>query len=207
MVGSLRTISNEMMSSEVNEEHQDQPESVEEIDELEFVTESPEETTEEENEAEAEAPREEIEKWKDMAARSQAELENFRKRMAREKTEAIIYANRSLLEQLLPIIDNFEMGLKAAQDSEGEASMILQGMAMVRKQLDDFLSEQGVEVIESDGVEFNPNVHEALKQEANDEVPEGIILYTMRRGYRLRDRILRAANVVVSSGPSEEGEA
>lgn len=195
------------MSSEVNEEHQDQPESVEEIDELEFVTESPEETTEEENEAEAEAPREEIEKWKDMAARSQAELENFRKRMAREKTEAIIYANRSLLEQLLPIIDNFEMGLKAAQDSEGEASMILQGMAMVRKQLDDFLSEQGVEVIESDGVEFNPNVHEALKQEANDEVPEGIILYTMRRGYRLRDRILRAANVVVSSGPSEEGEA
>lgn len=196
-----------MMSSEVNEEHQDQPESVEEIDELEFVTESPEETTEEENEAEAEAPREEIEKWKDMAARSQAELENFRKRMAREKTEAIIYANRSLLEQLLPIIDNFEMGLKAAQDSEGEASMILQGMAMVRKQLDDFLSEQGVEVIESDGVEFNPNVHEALKQEANDEVPEGIILYTMRRGYRLRDRILRAANVVVSSGPSEEGEA
>lgn len=207
MVGSLRTISNEMMSSEVNEEHQDQPESVEEIDELEFVTESPEETTEEENEAEAETPREEIEKWKDMAARSQAELENFRKRMAREKTEAIIYANRSLLEQLLPIIDNFEMGLKAAQDSEGEASMILQGMAMVRKQLDDFLSEQGVEVIESDGVEFNPNVHEALKQEANDEVPEGIILYTMRRGYRLRDRILRAANVVVSSGPSEEGEA
>lgn len=196
-----------MMSSEVNEEHQDQPESVEEIDELEFVTESPEETTEEENEAEAETPREEIEKWKDMAARSQAELENFRKRMAREKTEAIIYANRSLLEQLLPIIDNFEMGLKAAQDSEGEASMILQGMAMVRKQLDDFLSEQGVEVIESDGVEFNPNVHEALKQEANDEVPEGIILYTMRRGYRLRDRILRAANVVVSSGPSEEGEA
>lgn len=195
------------MSSEVNEEHQDQPESVEEIDELEFVTESPEETTEEENEAEAETPREEIEKWKDMAARSQAELENFRKRMAREKTEAIIYANRSLLEQLLPIIDNFEMGLKAAQDSEGEASMILQGMAMVRKQLDDFLSEQGVEVIESDGVEFNPNVHEALKQEANDEVPEGIILYTMRRGYRLRDRILRAANVVVSSGPSEEGEA
>jgi molecular chaperone GrpE len=109
-----------------------------------------------------------------------------------------------LLEQLLPIIDNFEMGLKAAQDSEGDASMILQGMAMVRKQLDDFLTDQGVEVIESDGVEFDPNVHEALKQEPNNDVPEGVILYTMRRGYRLRDRILRAANVVVSSGPSEE---
>ncbi|MDF1851389.1 MAG: nucleotide exchange factor GrpE [Verrucomicrobiales bacterium] len=191
------------MSSEVNEETQDQPDSVEEIDELEFVTETPEENVEE-GSSEPETPREEIEKWKDMAARSQAELDNFRKRMAREKTEAIVYANRSLLEQLLPIIDNFEMGLKAAQDSEGDASMILQGMAMVRKQLDDFLTDQGVEVIESDGVEFDPNVHEALKQEPNNDVPEGVILYTMRRGYRLRDRILRAANVVVSSGPSEE---
>jgi len=191
------------MSSEVNEETQDQPDSVEEIDELEFVTETPEEN-DEEGSSEPETPREEIEKWKDMAARSQAELDNFRKRMAREKTEAIVYANRSLLEQLLPIIDNFEMGLKAAQDSEGDASMILQGMAMVRKQLDDFLTDQGVEVIESDGVEFDPNVHEALKQEPNNDVPEGVILYTMRRGYRLRDRILRAANVVVSSGPSEE---
>ncbi|MEM9017522.1 MAG: nucleotide exchange factor GrpE [Verrucomicrobiota bacterium] len=149
---------------------------------------------------------EEVEKWKDHAARSQAELENFRKRMAREKTEAIQYANRSLLEQLLPVIDNFEMGLKAAESAEGESSIILQGMAMVRKQLDDFLADQGVDVIESDGVSFDPNVHEAIKQEASDSVGEGQILYTLRRGYRLKDRILRAANVVVSSGPEEGGE-
>jgi molecular chaperone GrpE len=152
-------------------------------------------------------PAEEVEKWKDHAARSQAELENYRKRMAREKTEAILYANRNLLEQLLPVIDNFEMGLKAAQDADGESSsMILQGMAMVKKQMDDFLTDQGVEVIPSDGIAFDPNVHEALKQEASSEVPEGQVLYTMRRGYRLKDRILRAANVVVSSGPAgEEG--
>ncbi len=149
-------------------------------------------------------PEQEVERWKDVAARSQAELENFRKRMAREKAEAIQYANRNLLEQLLPIIDNFEMGLKAARDAEGDSSMILQGMAMVHKQIEEFLSDQGVEVIASDGEAFDPNVHEAIKQEASDSVPEGQVLYTMRRGYRLKDRILRAANVVVSSGPAEE---
>ena len=69
---------------------------------------------------------------------------------------------------------------------------------------DDFLTDQGVEVIPSDGLPFDPNLHEALKQEASDEVESGHVIYTMRRGYRLKDRILRAANVVVSSGPSEE---
>lgn len=149
-------------------------------------------------------PEQEVERWKDVAARSQAELENFRKRMAREKAEAIQYANRNLLEHLLPIVDNFEMGLKAARDAEGDSSMILQGMGMVHKQIEEFLSDQGVEVIASDGEAFDPNVHEAIKQEASDSVPEGQVLYTMRRGYRLKDRILRAANVVVSSGPAEE---
>jgi len=145
-------------------------------------------------------PAAEVEKWKDVAARSQAELDNFRKRMAREKTEAIVYANRNLLEGLFPIIDNFEMGLKAAQDGEGESSMIFQGMSMVYKQIGDFLTDQCVEIIPSDGVAFDPNVHEAIKQEASEEVPEGQILYTLRRGYRLKEQVLRAANVVVSSG-------
>ncbi|NLT72515.1 MAG: nucleotide exchange factor GrpE [Verrucomicrobiaceae bacterium] len=148
-------------------------------------------------------PTAELDKWKDVAARAQADLDNFRKRMAREKSEAIQYANRDLLEQILPIIDNFEMGLKAAGAAEGESSMILQGMSMVYKQIEDFLSDQGVERIESDGVAFDPNVHDALKQESHATVPEGHIIYTIRRGYRLKERILRAANVVVSSGAEE----
>jgi molecular chaperone GrpE len=145
----------------------------------------------------------ELDKWKDVAARAQADLDNFRKRMAREKSEAIQYANRNLLEQLLPIIDNFEMGLKAASSAEGDSSIILQGMSMVFKQIGDFLTDQGVEIVASDGLAFDPNLHEALKQEPHVSVPEGHIIYTMRRGYRLKDRILRAANVVVSSGPEE----
>lgn len=154
-----------------------------------------------EEEAAATDPSSELDKWKDVAARAQADLDNFRKRMAREKSEAIQYANRNLLEQLLPIIDNFEMGLKAASSAEGDSSIILQGMSMVFKQIGDFLTDQGVEIIASDGLAFDPNMHEALKQEPHDSVPEGHIIYTMRRGYRLKERILRAANVVVSSGP------
>ncbi|MEX2581125.1 MAG: nucleotide exchange factor GrpE [Verrucomicrobiales bacterium] len=151
------------------------------------------------------APQREVEKWKDIAARAQADLDNFRKRMAREKADAILYANQSLLEQLFPIIDNLDMGLKAARDTEGDSSIIFQGMNMVYKQLQDFLADHGVEVVEADGKPFDPNLHEAIKQEPHDTVPEGNVIHTLRRGYRLRDRLLRAANVVVSSGPEQNG--
>jgi len=159
----------------------------------------------EEEEATAEpevlTPEMEVEKWRDVAARAQADLDNFRKRMAREKTEAIQYANRSLFETLLPIIDNFEMGLRAARDADGEESVIFQGMQMVFRQIEDFLSENGVTPVDADGQVFDPNIHEAIKQEPSDTVPEGTVIFAARRGYRLKDRILRAANVIVSSGP------
>lgn len=197
----------ETTMSSLEEEQEDleanDPEASAEAEDVASEVLEPEEEAAEE--AEPGTPAQEVEKWKDLAARSQAEFENYRKRMARERTEAIVYANRNLLEQLLPVIDNFEMGLKAAKESEGDSSMILQGMTMVHKQLEDFLSDQGVEVIPSDGLPFDPNQHEAIKQEASEEVESGHVIYTMRRGFRLKDRILRAANVVVSSGP--EGES
>lgn len=157
--------------------------------------------------SEVDTPEKQVEKWKEIAARSQADLENYRKRMARERTEAIQYGNASLLTSLLPVIDNFDMGLKAAEN-EGTESMIYQGMSMVRKQLVEFLTENKVEEIEvSQGTVFDPNLHEALKQENSEEVEEGKVLYTMRKGYRLRDRLLRPANVVVSSGSAGSEEA
>ncbi|MEO0415134.1 MAG: nucleotide exchange factor GrpE [Verrucomicrobiota bacterium] len=149
----------------------------------------------------------EVEKWRDAAARSQADLDNYRKRMAREKTEAIQYANGSLLSSLLPVVDNFDMGLMAAKN-EDEDSMIYRGMAMVNDQLQNFLTENKVEVLEvAEGTDFDPNLHEALKQEASDTVAEGKVLYTMRKGYKLRDRLLRPANVVVSSGGESADDA
>jgi len=137
--------------------------------------------------------------WRDRAMRTQAELENFRKRMTRERGEAIQYANAGLLESLLPIIDNFEMGLKAAR-SESEDSVIYQGMNMVFRQTQDFLRDNGIEAVDSVGDVFDPNRHEAVEQQFSDEVEEGHIIAELRRGYRLGDRLLRAANVIVSKG-------
>ncbi len=144
-----------------------------------------------------------LDRFKDLALRSQADLENFRKRAAREKEDGIRYANASLLEQLIPILDNFELGLSAARRESAE-SPILAGMQMVLRQLQDFLSSNGVQVLDAEGEQFNPNVHEALSQEASESVPEGHIIRQLRRGYKLRDRLIRPANVVVSKGRADD---
>lgn len=143
----------------------------------------------------------EVDRWKDLAYRSQAELDNYRKRAARDAQEARAFANTDLLRCLLPVMDNFEMGLEAAR-AESEKSMIFMGMSMVQRQLQDFLREMGVQEVEAAGKPFDPNVHEAVAQEASDAAAEGVILRVTRRGFRLKDRLLRAASVVVSSGPA-----
>ncbi|MBX7208957.1 MAG: nucleotide exchange factor GrpE [Verrucomicrobiaceae bacterium] len=138
-------------------------------------------------------------RWKDLAYRSQAELDNYRKRAAREAQEARSYANADLLRALLPVLDNFEMGLEAAR-AESEKSMIYMGMAMVQRQIQDFLREMGVQEIEAHGKPFDPNLHDAVSQEASDLFAEGTVLRVTRRGYRLKERLLRPSSVVVSSG-------
>ncbi len=144
----------------------------------------------------------EVVRYKDLALRAQADFDNFRKRAAREKEDAIRYANNSLLDRLLPILDNFELGLQAARQAAGgkDESAILNGMSMVSKQLDDFLRDAGVMPIDATGEKFDPNLHEALGQEPSAEVPEGHVVRQLRRGYKLKDRLLRAANVFVSKG-------
>lgn len=142
--------------------------------------------------------------WRERAMRTQAELENFRKRMTRERGEAIQYANARLFESLLPILDNFEMGLKAAKN-ESEESMIFQGMNMVFRQVQDFLQDNGVTALEVEGEVFDPNLHEAVEQQFSDEVEEGRIIAVLRRGFRLNERLLRAANVIVSKGVGSDG--
>jgi molecular chaperone GrpE len=145
--------------------------------------------------------------WRERAMRTQAELENFRKRMTRERGEAIQYANARLFESLLPILDNFEMGLKAAKN-ESEESMIFQGMNMVFRQVQDFLQDNGVTALDPEGEVFDPNLQEAVEQQFSDEVEEGRIIAVLRRGFRLNERLLRAANVIVSKGAgSEENSA
>jgi len=144
----------------------------------------------------------EIAKWKDLAYRSQAELDNFRKRVAKETQETRAYANSDILRSMIPILDSFEMGLDAAR-ADSEQSMIFMGMQMVHRQFQEFLKDFGVQEIEAVGKVFDPNVHDAVSQEASDEVPEGQVLRMTRRGYRLKDRLLRPASVIVSGGVPE----
>lgn len=139
---------------------------------------------------------EEVSKWRDTALRTAAEYDNYRKRSVKDREEFARYANKSLLEELLPIIDNFEMGMQMA--SKDQSSMIYIGMSMVQKQLKDFLDNQGVTPIEvTVGQPFDHNLHEAIQSEPSDQ-PEGTILRVLRVGYRLKDRLLRPANVVVA---------
>src|SRR5256714_12877455 len=143
-----------------------------------------------------------LDRFRDLAMRSQADFENYKRRCAREKEEATKYANTSLLEKLVSIVDNFELGLEAAR-GESEKSPIYSGMSLVLKQLQDFLTENGLQPIDAVGQKFDPNLHEAIAHEPNDEVPEGIVIRQTRRGYRLKDRLLRPSGVVVSSGPAK----
>ena len=153
--------------------------------------------------SEEEKVQQELAQWKDKAIRATADLENFRKRMARDKADAIRFGNQSLLSSLLPVIDNFNMGMMAAEQDSG--SMIYMGMQMVQKQLIDFLGEQGVtELTINKGDSFDPNLHEAISQEENEEVADGGVIRVMRKGYMIGDRLLRPANVIVSGKEEEE---
>lgn len=138
-------------------------------------------------------------KLKDLALRARADLDNFRKRSLREKEDAIRYANNGLLEKLLPVIDNFELGLEAARNATDAAS-VLQGMTMVHRQLQDFIRSQGLEEVPAEGESFDPNKHDAVSQEFSAEIAEGQVIRQVRKGYKLKDRLLRAASVIVSKG-------
>jgi molecular chaperone GrpE len=143
-----------------------------------------------------------LDRFRDLALRTQADFENYKKRCAREKEEAIKYANASLLEKLLPIVDNFELGLAAAK-KEGEQSPIYSGMSLVLKQLQDFLAENGLQPIDAVGKPFDPNLHEAIAHEPSSEVSDHVVIRQTRRGHKFKDRLLRPSSVVVSSGPKK----
>jgi molecular chaperone GrpE len=144
-----------------------------------------------------------LDRFRDLALRSQADFENYKKRCAREKEDAIKYANTSLLERLVAIVDNFKLGLEAAR-GESEQSPIYSGMTLVLKQLNDFLAENGLQAIEAEGQKFDPNLHEAIAHEPSEQFPEGTVIRQTRRGYRFKDRLLRPSSVVVSSGPTKK---
>jgi molecular chaperone GrpE len=135
--------------------------------------------------------------------RSTADFDNFKKRAAREKQDAIKYANESLLQKLIPVLDNFDMAQSAAQTASTEAVQSLQtGVNMIYQQFKNLLTEAGVEEIDATGQKFDPNLHEAVSQTETDQQPEGQVVQQLRKGYKLRDRLLRPASVVVAKKPA-----
>lgn len=138
---------------------------------------------------------------KDQLMRMAAEFDNYRKRTARESAQIRKTAAASLVRGLLPVLDNLERALNHAT---GEATALSQGVEMIMKQLKDALASAGLEAIDAVGQPFDPQVHEALTHQPSEEHPADHVALEFERGYRLGDTVLRAAKVVVSSGPAAE---
>jgi len=128
-----------------------------------------------------------------------ADYENTRKRMEKEKIDYIKFANEMIIAKLFPIVDNFDMALAAMETAKDKAAVMC-GIELVQKEFHRILEENGVERIKTEGEVFDPNVHEAVLAVETDEHPEGMITEEVRAGYKLKDRLLRPAQVKVAKG-------
>lgn len=138
----------------------------------------------------------------DRLARLQAEFENARKRNERERTEFRDYAVGSVIEQFLPVIDNFELALKA----QGSAEQLRTGVELIVKQMEEILRQLQVQPVPALGQEFDPRHHEALGTVERDDLPDQHVAEEVRRGYKLRDKLLRPALVRIASNPKQTSD-
>ncbi|WP_415198918.1 nucleotide exchange factor GrpE [Silvibacterium sp.] len=138
----------------------------------------------------------------DRLARTQAEFENARKREARERNEFRDFAVSGAVEQFLPVLDNFQLALKAT----GSAEQLRTGVELIVKQMEEALRSLNVQPVETVGTTFDPRVHEALEMVEKNDVPDDQVFEEVRRGYRIKERLLRPALVRVASN-SQQKEA
>jgi molecular chaperone GrpE len=138
----------------------------------------------------------------DRLARMQAEFDNARKRAEREKAEFRDYATGSVVEQFLPVVDNFELALK----SEGTAEQLRHGVELIVKQMDEVLARLQVTTIPTVGEAFDPRLHEALGSVERDDMPDQHVAEEIRRGYKIRERMLRPAMVRVAHNSKQVSE-
>lgn len=162
------------------------------------------EVIEEESAPQAEEE-EEQESLRDQFVRLQADFINFRNRTQRERLELYQRANEDLLLELLPVLDHYEMGLQTAQKHQADAAVV-DGFKMVYDQFQNVLKKFNLTPIDAVGEQFDPHKHEALTHMPSDEYPAEVCSNQIRRGYLFGDKLLRAAQVVVSSGPAQAAE-
>ncbi len=141
------------------------------------------------------------ETW-DRFVRLNADFDNFRKRAAREREDGMRNAQERLLGKLLPVVDNFDMAMAAGAAQNATVDTLKSGVQMIQSQLKAVLAESGVEEIDAVGKPFDPNLHEALSQMDSADAPEGTVLQQLRKGYKMRDRLLRPASVIVAKKPA-----
>jgi len=146
----------------------------------------------------------ELDQANNRVLRAQAELENFRKRARRDMEEQRQYANLPLIADLLPAIDNLERAIEAAEKDES-ASGLVEGVRMVSQHVLAILGQHSCIPVEAEGRPFDPNVHEAIAQEASDDIPSGMVTRIVRVGYQLHGRVVRPSQVMVSTGPPDPG--
>ena len=142
----------------------------------------------------------EIKNLQDRVLRIAAEMDNTRKRLERERSEGICFANESLIRALLPVLDNLERAIQHAE-KEADLQTLMDGIRMTSKVFQDVLAKFGCASFESLGKPFDPNYHEAMMQQESSEEPENTILQEFQKGYTLNDRLIRPAMVVVSKEP------
>jgi molecular chaperone GrpE len=139
---------------------------------------------------------------RDAHVRALAELDNVRKRAEREIGSAAKYGTEKLLGELLGVADSLELGLKAAAAPDAQLTALTEGMQLTQKQLIALLEKHGVAVVDPQGAPFNPELHEAVTMIASADVPPNHVLNVMQKGYRLHERLLRPAMVVVAKAPA-----
>lgn len=145
----------------------------------------------------------EVEQANDMMLRLAAELDNYKKRVAKERESLIRYAAQDVLQELISVLDNFERAIESADKSKDFVSF-LEGVKMIYKNMYDVMGRKGLVRIDAVGETFDPNVHEAVMQVTSEEHPENVVVEELQKGYMLHDRVIRPSMVVVSKGKGEE---
>ena len=180
------------------------PPEAEAASEAETTQEPAAEAAEEEKSAAAEEPPAEPD-WKDRYARTLADFDNYRKRMARDREELAQFAAKDILKDLLPTVDNLALALEKAENKEDP---FVQGVKLAYDGFLKALADHGATPLDSVGEPFDANFHEALAQLPSPDVAEGVVMSEVKRGWLLHGKLLRAAQVVVSSGaPAQPAEA
>lgn len=150
--------------------------------------------------AETEQLRGERDQLLDRLARLQAEFDNYRKREAKERTEYRDYALANTVEQFLPVLDNFQLALR----SQGTAEQLRSGVDLIVRQMEEIVRTLGVQPVPTVNTQFDPRVHEAIEMVERDDLPDHQVMEEVRRGYTLRDRLIRPAMVRVANNPKQK---